>query len=172
MFVFAFFQTENFTCTHEGHCLWMKHDTSHGFQIWKSCVAERMNVDNEWVDDIYRTNPRINLSYPPISPSPLTTIMLYTRISRFMWISLHGHGYQIMIWKIMEKFWSVVHIDLLGFLLIPIFHSLKLHHSNAIWNLVNCHVPGQEGVIRFCMRSTIISFTFVTFFIFLLNWCD
>ena len=79
-----------------------------------------MNVDNEWVDDIYRTNPRINLSYPPISPLSLiphhyhalyTDIEIHVDIFAWTWISdndMENHG-EILISRPYRPPWLPSH---------------------------------------------------------------
>ena len=38
---------------------------------------------------------------------------------------------------------SVLQVNLLGLLLLPLFHPLELHHPDAVRHLVDRHVPGQ-----------------------------
>ena len=125
----------------------------HRSQTWKSCgigwMSDCIIRRSRWYLQ-NKSSDKPPLISTPISPCSLTTIMFYTRISRFMWISLHGYGNQTRIWKIIFLQISV-HIHLLRLLLVSFFHSLKLHHSNAIRNLVDGHVPGQEADMRCCI---------------------
>ena len=135
---------------------------------------QRMS-DSTAFHDIYRINPWMSLSYTHLLvPSPSHHI-LYTDKSRFMWMSFetvsqrHQYGklrefrltdviHQCIVIWICERnmknqvnmFFFVdpsVHVDLLPLRFISIFDPLKLHHSDAIRNLVDCHVPAQKGVI-------------------------